>query len=190
MLVDKLEQLVHFEIIEPRHLSGNYKKKRKAIIDGDIAYLLVKQEGKFVKTIIDSCLAKQLEQYNWCADDGRYARTRAGNKTHYLHRLITNSPKGKQVDHINGNRLDNRLSNLRLCTNQQNQMSRHVAVSKTGYKGVHKLGNRYCAKIKFNRKNIHLGVYLTIDEAALAYNKAAKELFGEFARPNQIRGVS
>jgi len=106
-------------------------------------------------------------------------------RSKYLHRIITKARHGEQVDHINGNRLDNRLSNLRIVTNQQNQMSRH-AVIKYGYKGVMKHGSGYRATIKYNQKIIRLGTYPTIKRAAMAYNQAALALFGEYAVINEV----
>lgn len=88
---------------------------------------------------------------------------------------------GEMVDHINGNALDNRRSNLRICTNAQNQCNSR-ARNKTGFKGVHHRGNKYYAQITVNRKCITLGVYVTPEEAHAAYCKAALEYHGEFAR--------
>lgn len=93
----------------------------------------------------------------------------------------------EQVDHIDGNPLNNTRSNLRIVTNQQNQMARHKAVSKTGYKGVAKHGNGWRAQIKFNQKQIRLGTYATPEKAAKAYNQAAIALFGNHAVINEVK---
>ena len=108
-----------------------------------------------------------------------------------MHNVIINPSLGKVVDHINRNRLDNRKSNLRIATNQENQRNRGVSKSNiSGYKGVHfkKRGNwyGYYVQIKISYKPIHLGVYRTAKEAALVYNLAAKKYFGEFAVLNEI----
>lgn len=102
-----------------------------------------------------------------------------------LHRLIMNPGEGEQVDHINGDGLDNRRANLRLCTSSENNMNRG---KKDGYKGVsyYKDRKKWRARIGINGEKRHLGWYATAEEAALAYNKAAGELFGEFARPNEV----
>jgi hypothetical protein len=100
-----------------------------------------------------------------------------------LHRLIACAVDGLFVDHINGNTLDNRRENLRVCTNAENtrnQSDRHR--NKTGYKGVVKVKNKYKAKIMFEGRGIHLGYFNTPEEASLIYEKKAKELFGEFYR--------
>ena len=97
-----------------------------------------------------------------------------------------------QVDHINGNTLDNRKENLRLCTNQQNAMHRgKTKNNKSGYKGVRYMKKKkgminehskpWQAQIYLNQKQIYLGCYKTPEEAARAYDKKAIELFGEYA---------
>ena len=104
-----------------------------------------------------------------------------------LHRHITNCPKGMHVDHINGNVLDNRLSNLRICTPSQNQANSKLPKNNTsGYKGVSKNGDGWKAKIRVDYAYYYLGTFLTKEEAARAYNAAAIKYFGEFARLNEV----
>ena len=104
-----------------------------------------------------------------------------------LHRLITNAPANLCVDHINGDALDNRRCNLRLCTNAENirNQSRQKN-NKSGYNGViwDKSRNRWRAQIQANKKNVNLGMFVDIVDAARAYDMAAKRVFGEFARLN------
>lgn len=107
----------------------------------------------------------------------------------YLHRLIMNAPPGLDVDHINGNGLDNRRQNLRLCTRSQNNANRHRSQSKsTGVKGVHfeKCTGKWRAEIHCDGKRHTLGRFDCLEAAANAYNDKAAELFGEFARPSRI----
>lgn len=92
------------------------------------------------------------------------------------------------VDHINQNQLDNRLTNLRLATRQQNSGNRPQNRKNTsGYKGVNfcAVNNSWRAQIADHGKKRHIGYYATIEEAALAYNEEAKKVFGEFAHLNQ-----
>lgn len=101
-----------------------------------------------------------------------------------MHRFIMDAPKGMHVDHINHNTLDNRRSNLRICTRSQNYMNRLPYHGKSSiYKGVSWLStkNRWEASIKRDGKNIYLGRFMDEKEAAFAYDVAAMELFGEFA---------
>jgi len=93
------------------------------------------------------------------------------------------------TDHINHDGLDNRKENLRAATNSQNQMNRRLITTRNGYKGVNLRRNgKYRASSTLNQKSIHLGYFNSKEEAARAYNKFAKENFGEFALFNQIGG--
>ena len=111
-----------------------------------------------------------------------------------LHRLLMeihhpelrDNPK-LYIDHINGDKLDNRKENLRLATNQQNSMNRKPHKnSSSKYKGVYwsKRENKWIAQIVINKKNKYIGRYQDEKEAALAYDKAAREHFGEYAKLN------
>jgi|LakMenEpi03Aug12_release.lakeMendotaPanAssembly.Ray.scaffolds.fasta_scaffold710345_2 hypothetical protein len=94
-------------------------------------------------------------------------------------------PLGFQIDHIDGNRLNNRIANLRLASNADNQRNRGASPKNTsGYKGVsyHKQTGRWCSAIKYNNKQIWLGRFDCPELAHMAYCKAAAELHGEFAR--------
>ena len=105
----------------------------------------------------------------------------------YIHRLIMDAPKGMDVDHINGNPLDNRKSNLRICTHAENQRNKGAYKNNTsGYKGVswYKRDKKWIAGIKHNNKGIYIGLFEDKEEAARAYDKKAKELHGEFAYLN------
>jgi hypothetical protein len=110
-----------------------------------------------------------------------------------LHRYLLNFPKDMEVDHINGNTLDNRRENLRICTSRQNTYnmgSRKNSSSK--YKGVSFMNNckrwRACAHKQIDKYTTiyKRGTFDTEKEAATKYNEWAIELFGEFARLNDI----
>jgi len=110
-----------------------------------------------------------------------------------LHRVIMKAKKGQIVDHINRDTLDNRKINLRICNKSQNGMNRPANKnSKSGIKGVSWCvrDNRWTAhiskKIDGKYKQKSLGNFKIKEEAASAYNKAAKELFGEFAFINKL----
>lgn len=111
-------------------------------------------------------------------------------KQYLVHRMILGLTDSKiKVDHINGNKLDNRKSNLRIATTQQNGMNRTKIKKFTSkYKGVgwNKRNKKWRAIIYLNNKCIYIGAYKTELEAAKAYNKKAKELYGEFAKLNEV----
>lgn len=118
-----------------------------------------------------------------------YYRLTVDGKVYYCHRLAwllhtAQEPVGL-VDHINGDKSDNRINNLRLCTHQQNLLNRGKNKNNTtGFKGVTliKSTGRFCAHIAIDRVNKHLGVYATAEAAAAAYARAAAKLHGEYAR--------
>lgn len=145
-------------------------------------------EGKY--TLLDDEDAKYFE------DSGINLRISSegyvvyGDSCKGVHRTIMNASNGMLVDHINHNKLDNRKTNLRICTNQQNQMNRKSnKVGTSKYKGVSfdKTFGKWRAAIMFNKKYIHIGRFMCEHEAAKAYNERAKKLFGEFAYLNDIK---
>lgn len=116
--------------------------------------------------------------------DGRREKRRKSLK---LHQLIMETPKGMHTDHINGNSLDNRKENLRICTASENGCNRGPTKNNTsGYKGIFRYGcgKKWQASIKYLGKNIHIGCFKDKKEAARAYDKKAIELHGEFAYTN------
>ena len=116
-----------------------------------------------------------------------YIRVGISGKKYYAHRLIFLYHKGylpKTIDHINCDKVDNRIENLRAVTASQNQHNRKLNSNNTsGYKGVyyHKPLNKWCAKIRLEYKRMHLGYYKTPEEAAEVVRKAREELHGDFA---------
>lgn len=107
-------------------------------------------------------------------------------QTLYLHRLIMAPPKGKAVDHINGDGLDNRRVNLRVCTHGENHINSSVQKRcASGYKGVEILLNGvFRAYVSVKRVKHYLGTFLTAEDAARARDAAAVKYHGEFARLN------
>lgn len=106
-------------------------------------------------------------------------------RTIYMHRVIMNAPAEKQVDHRNGNGLDNTRSNLRLASRCQNQWNRNKPEYNTsGYKGTCGRNGRWIAQIKHQNNHYYLGRYDDPIDAAKAYDRKARELHGEFAKTN------
>lgn len=107
-----------------------------------------------------------------------------------MHRLILDVPKGAEVDHINGNGLDNRRRNLRICTRSENQWNRRLAPNNTsGFKGVYRFQGKWRAQIQSFGKKIHIGLYETRIEAARAYDEVAIKCHGDFAATNKRLGL-
>ena len=139
-----------------------------------------------------------ISEYKWRACKNRdtyYAMAhirKNGKRTGLLmHRLILNAPKEMETDHINHNGLDNRRSNLRFATNQQNSFNQKINKKKSSsseYKGVswNKRDKKWYAQIYIDYKLHYLGYFDDEQDAALAYNEAAKKLFGEYACLNLV----
>lgn len=119
--------------------------------------------------------------------DGYY-RTRIDGKQKLLHRLIMSACAGDIVDHINGDRNDNRRSNLRLVNKTASNQNRSRRSDSTApYKGITKPKNgRWVAQIQVDKKYIRIGAFDTAEDAARAYDAAAIKHHGEFARINGI----
>lgn len=104
-----------------------------------------------------------------------------------LARLILDAPPEMEADHINGDTLDNRRSNLRLCSRSQNTMNRGRSgvANPTGFRGVRPAyAGKWIAVIREHKRSHHLGTFDNERDAAKAYDAAARRLHGEFARPN------
>lgn len=171
----------------PRNYKPRERKVRPIRIDGAIAYVPLTQ-GR--EAIIDAADASLVGEYNWSfrqAWNTGYAYSRCGT----MHRLLFQVPAGMQVDHINGDGLDNRRSNLRAATPSQN--SQNIGKRRTntsGYKGVSRLSNspKWRAQIRSADKSqgcngkVYLGVFDTPEQAYAAYCEANKRLHGEYGK--------
>jgi hypothetical protein len=138
--------------------------------------------------LIDKINYPLVSKYKWFTHGNRYAATYINNKLFLMHRLLLKATKGMIVDHINSDGFDNRKNNLRICTQSQNLANRNKQNNNTsGYKGVYwqKSVKKWSAHIMVNQKYINLGTYVNILDAVKAYNYAAKEYFGEYARINK-----
>jgi hypothetical protein len=156
---------------------------------------LADKPGTFA--LVDYADAVWLEQWTWYSSVRGYPRRNAigtaDTASTLMQRVILefygHDLMGLDVDHINGNPLDNRKCNLRVVSHQENCFNRKLSKNNsTGYKGVSifRPNGKYKASIKVNYKQIHLGYFETPEDAALAYNNAATKYFGEFARLNEI----
>lgn len=144
------------------------------------------------KALVDDEDYDIVSKYKWHYSSG-YAKR--NNLVHgkkmiaRMHHMIVPFTKGYMVDHINGNGLDNRRSNLRLVTKSQNMMNSGVRRNnKSGYKGVSwdKINNKWRVTIWRMNKQFDVGRFEDILDAARAYNEAARIYHGEYARLNKL----
>lgn len=136
--------------------------------------------------LLDRKFVKIVSIYQWSVGRHGYVVSGAGKNQILLHRLIIKAKNGESVDHINHNKLDNRITNLRIVTNQQNSVNRTKQINNaSGYKGVCRLPDgTWQAQIGYNGNSIYLGKFPNAISAAQSYDTAAKTLFGEYAYLN------
>jgi hypothetical protein len=138
------------------------------------------------KAIVDGSLFSTLSQYAWYLSSSGYATYKNGNNIR-MHRLVWELvngpvPDDMDIDHINSNRLDNRVANLRLATRSQNLAHRTGYENKTGYRGVaRRRTGRYRGYVWKNQKQHWTATVDTAEEAARLRDDLAIELHGEFA---------
>jgi hypothetical protein len=158
-------------------------------IEGDVAYVTLTQG---YEATIDAVDVPLVEGFNWRAQVNCNCRTVYASRyaglnrcALLLHRAIMGDPDGMQVDHIDGNGLNNCRSNLRTATNHQNRLnSRRRRDNTSGFKGVslRKTTNRWKAEITMNGKAHHLGYFDTREAAYAAYVNASTQHHGQFGR--------
>jgi hypothetical protein len=150
-------------------------------------------QGQFA--LVDDEQFEELNKVSWYAHRGhrgtgklcavRNNWKKGVNYPLKMHRVIMGNPVGFQVDHINGNDLDNIKINLRLCQNFQNNCNKGKQKNNTsGYKGVYRHRKSWTAYIHKCKRKIHIGSFENIVDAAKAYDKMAIKLHGEFAKLN------
>ena len=169
------------------------RKKTNRVIDRRDSYLLVEDnQGRTFKIspedeyILDMYWSVRWSGANWYVK--REVREKTKSVGYYLHRVLLGIDSGMCVDHINHDTTDNTRENMRPSTPQENARNSNGWAGKK-YKGtfLDKRRNKWNARIKVNYKYKYLGSFDTEDEAALAYNKSAVELFGTFKNLNQVK---
>jgi len=156
------------------------------------------------KAIVDDDDFDWVSQFKWISTSngkrvraGRWTRNEDGERKFiFLYRSIMEkhglmAPDRPEIDHINGDSLDDRKSNLRCCTRAENLRNRWgSSMSHTGVKGVswNAANRNWNAQIGLDGRKIHLGTFSTIEEAKKAYDRAAAGLFGDFVRSGDHRG--
>ncbi|MDD5551396.1 MAG: HNH endonuclease [Candidatus Omnitrophica bacterium] len=149
---------------------------------------IILTQGKLV--LVDDEDYNWLNQWDWSWRENYAYRWRnkqdgRGSQFIHMHRLIMNCPKNKEIDHIDGNGLNNQRKNLRICNHSQNGSNRgRLKLNKTGYKGVRIHCGSVIAQIASKGKKYHLGTFPDVVSAAQAYDVKAKKLHGKYARLN------
>lgn len=141
------------------------------------------------KCIIDMDDLNRVKEHGWVVTKMGYARSNRKKNKVLMHRLVLNYYGKKSIDHINGNKLDNRKSNLRICSQGENiQNAKTRKDNKSGFRGVswHKQSKKWFAVISFNKKRFSLGYFGNKTDAAKVYNEKALELYGIHAKINMI----
>lgn len=164
-------------------------KNRYEII-GDICRIYFNDGGHFV---IDADNFEMVSERTWFRGKRGYPvshtsrRSPDGHKTETLHKFLLRPGKGFDVDHISGDKMDNRRNNVRICSHQQNMFNQRLkTTNSSGYSGVSysKNAGKYEAYINRDGRKIHLGLFMSAREAAEAREVAAVRLFGEYAKLN------
>ena len=178
-------------IVQPGDVCRRFRKRREKPFrlkpprppSDDVRYIPL-TKGLFA--IVDAADYERVSRYKWCATGSgcrAYACRSVNGKQLSMHRFLMNPSKGMVVDHIDGNRLNNRRSNLRVCTVQQNVWNSRPKGKSSRYKGVcrDKDKKKWVVYVRRDGHNWYMGRFDVEIEAARAYDRKAFELFGEYA---------
>lgn len=176
-------------IEEASNAYNNAKIAKENKLTKTIELFKVITTSKNEEILVDKECYLDLNKYSWSIKPDGYACAKISGKTYLMHRYLLNAKNGEIIDHINGNKLDNKKLNLRYSNplnNAHNKTKLENTTSK--YIGVHfyKNRNKYVSTLTKAGKKYHLGYFETEKEAAKAYNTKAIELYGEFANLNDL----
>ena len=168
---------------------GEFKRtifdKNEIIIKNDYSEMLLydKHGNEIERCIIDTEDIGIIMNYKWHIGLRGYVISGSNKKMTKIHRLILDYNGDMYIDHIDLNPLNNRKSNLRICTPQQNAMNRGLSKNNiSGFTGVYwsKNDKKWVSQIRYNRKSITLGSFINKDDAIKARKEAEKKYFGEY----------
>lgn len=175
--------------VHPAQCCANFRARRKPVErievhqdeQSDVRYIPLTQR---MVTVVDAADYEWLGRHRWFAKgaEGKYYAGRSvRGKIIMMHREIMKPPPEMVVDHIDGNSLNNRRSNLRICTPRQNNHNRRFTGNASGFAGVYPQGRKWRAMIHRQGKVVYSAMFDDKIEAARARDRKAIELFGEFA---------
>lgn len=159
------------------------------VVKGDNAELILRDvKGKEKqRTIVSTNKIDILKNINWFASGNNYVCGRVNNEIYTIHRYLLNAKPNELVDHIDHNKFNNTMENLRICSRSENMMNSIIpSNNKSGFKGVNKdkRYNKWRAYITVNKQQINLGYFDNLSDAIKARQDANQKYQGEFAYAN------
>lgn len=163
---------------------SSLRAEREVIIDGNYTKIPLGVNARDGYAIVDKEFTS-LGKYKWHLDSVGYPSTALEKVPTRMHKIIMGF--GFEIDHINRDKLDNRLTNLRFCSKSDNQANVGLkSNNSSGYKGIRRSGEKWFARLVKYKHEYTSKTFSTKEEAALAYNKIALEHFGDFAYLNVV----
>ena len=170
-----------------RYINGHSQRlpENRYEWDEDLKCVRIHLAGNHV-ALVDKLDAEEISWLHWVPREsaGRsfYAQTRLNGRRVMMHRMIMDAPSGVEIDHINGNGLDNRRDNLRYASRGENSRNKSPSTRNTsGFLGVHRSQGKWRAQIQIDGRQVCIGRFDSPEEAARERDKAAIRLHGEFA---------
>jgi len=157
------------------------RKSKNKFIEHDSCAEVITTKGEII--LISKSDLLIVSKYTWCISKTGYPVANINHKVTKLHRYILSPSENQIIDHINGNKLDNRRNNLRICTNTENVRNSKLQLNNsTGYPGIRTTkGGKFNVRITVNHKELHVGNYDTLDEAITKRKEVELKYYGEFA---------
>ena len=170
-------------------ISDKPRSRNTNIVTIEREYAVVRT-ARSEKILIDIEDLPIVSPHSWCLSKTGYAVARINGKTVKMHRMLTQCPATKVVDHVNGDRLDNRRRNLRICSPKENSRNKGMGRNnQSGFPGVSKTSNgKWRVRIMVNRKEIALGRYAAMEEAIQVRREAEEKYFGDMSSAKSRSG--